>query len=109
MPAACEPPFLAGNMDPKKQLAALADLAEALGIEVRRAPSGDPSSPSRGGGAVVRLRGKSIIFLEESAPVQERISVLAGALAGREELAGRFLPPQIRELLERAGEESDAG
>jgi hypothetical protein len=36
--------------------------------------------------------------------VQDRIALLARALAGREELAGRFLPPQIRELLDQAGE-----
>jgi hypothetical protein len=90
-------------MDANEQLALLADLAESLGIEVRRAPQGD--SPSSGGGALVRLRGRPILFLDESAPAQDRIALLAGALAGRAELADRFLPPQIRELLDRVGAE----
>jgi hypothetical protein len=87
-------------MDASEQVALLADLAESLGIEVRRAPEGDSSS---GGGALVRLRGRPILFLDESAPAQDRIALLAGALAGRKELADRFLPPQIRELLDQAG------
>jgi len=92
-------------MDLNEQVALLADLAESLGIEVRRAPEGDSFSAPRGGGAVVRLRGKEIVFLDESAPAQDRLAVLAGALAGRTELAGRFLPPQIRELLDAAAGE----
>jgi hypothetical protein len=83
-----------------EQLAALTDLAEALGMEIRRAPAG--ALDGHPGGAVARLKGREIVFLDERAPLPERLQVLAAALAGREEIAGVFLPPQIRELLDRA-------
>ena len=92
----------AARMDAKEQLAALADLAESLGMEIRRAPAAE--GDGHPGGAVIRLKGRLIIFLDESASVAERIAVLAGALAGREEIAGMFLPPVLRELIEKAGE-----
>lgn len=87
-------------MDLAEQLAALADLAESLGMEIRRAPAGDRADHP--GGAVIRLKGRPIVFLDEAATVPERIAVLASALAPRKELASVFLPPQIRELLDRA-------
>ena len=89
-------------MNPSEQLAALADLAESLGVEIRRAPAAEASGHP--GGALVRLKGRDILFLDESASPAERIQVLASALAGREELATMFLPPVLRELLDRAGE-----
>jgi hypothetical protein len=87
-------------MDLAEQLAALADLAESLGMEIRRAPAGDRSEHP--GGAVVRLKGRQIVFLDEAATVSERIGVLASALAHGGELSGVYLPPQLRELLDRA-------
>jgi hypothetical protein len=70
-------------------------------MEIRRAPAAEGAEHP--GGAVVRLKGRQIIFLDESAPVPERIAVLAGALAGREEIAEMFLPPALRDLIEKAG------
>ena len=87
-------------MDLAGQLAALADLAESLGMEIRRAPAGDRDGPP--GGAVIVLKGRQIVFLDAGATVAERIAVLASALAKRKELDGVFLPPQIRELLDGA-------
>jgi hypothetical protein len=40
-------------MDAKEQLAALADLAESLGMEIRRAPAA--AGDGHPGGAVIRL------------------------------------------------------
>ena len=88
-------------MNPSEQLAALADLAESLGVEIRRAPAGEGSGHP--GGALVRLKGRDILFLDESASLPERIQVLAAALAGHEELASVFLPPVLREILDQAG------
>lgn len=87
-------------MEPDQQLAALADLAESLGIEVRIGPAGEHAG--RAGGAVVRLRDKQIIFLDADAPLGDRINVLAAALAERQEIAERFVVPELRELIERA-------
>jgi hypothetical protein len=92
-------------MDPPELLAALIDLAEALGIEIRRAPPGTGSSGGPAG-ALVRLKGKEILFLDPIAAVPDQISVVAGALAGRAELQDRFLPPKIRQCLDEASEEA---
>ncbi len=74
----------------------LVDLAEQLGIEVRPAPA----SEAHPGGAMVRLRGREILFLDPAASTEEQIPVLVSALAGRAELQDRFLPPELRELLD---------
>ena len=87
-------------MEPQTQLNALIDLAESLGITVRRVPSAGGVSGERPGGALVRLRGKEMIFLDPSAGVADRIDVVAAALRGRGELADKFLPPEIRELID---------
>lgn len=87
-------------MDIAEQLSALIDLATSLGIEIRPAPPGMESS-EHPGGAVVRLRGKEIAFLASEASAADQSAVLAAALANRKELQDRFLPPTLRELLER--------
>ncbi|HUT59289.1 MAG TPA: hypothetical protein VNA25_15680 [Phycisphaerae bacterium] len=87
-------------------MAALVDLAESLGFQVRAGPSGE--SAGRAGGAVVRLRDKQIIFLDAHAPPGDQINVLAAALAERPEIAERFIVPELRELIERARHGADA-
>ena len=81
----------------QRQIAALMELAESMGIAVRRAPAMGSEHP---GGALVRLKGKDILFLDPTAPSGDQLEVAAAALRGRPELADRFLPPEIRELLE---------
>ena len=81
----------------------LLDLAESLGVDVRRMPAGDrPEDVTRAGGDLVRLRGRDILFLDPRAAVTDRLAAVAAALAGRRELADRFLPPEIRVLLNGA-------
>jgi hypothetical protein len=87
-------------MDPHGKLRALVDLAEALGITVRRAASAG-QSPQHPGGALVRLRGQEMLFLDPTAPATDQIDVVVEALRGRAELDELFLPPEIRELLEQ--------
>ncbi|MFP4353587.1 MAG: hypothetical protein ACLFUJ_00585 [Phycisphaerae bacterium] len=74
----------------------LVDLAEQLGLAVRPAP------PAEGhpGGAAVKLRGQWILFLDPTAAPAEQIPVLVTALKDRPELQDRFLPPELRELLD---------
>lgn len=88
-------------MEPPKLLAALIDLAQSLGMEVRRVPAGAETCASPGG-ALVRLRGRELLFLDPTASAADQISVVAEALAGRSELEDRFLPPEIRERIDAA-------
>ena len=89
-------------MDSHEQLSALLDLAESLGVEIRWAPpaGGLREAP---GGALVRLRDKEMLFLDPTAAVGDQIEAAARALADRRELQARFLPPEIRRLLDEAG------
>ena len=90
-------------MDLPAQLRALMDLAEDLSIAIRHVPVGDSNAPGRDpGGALVRVKGKEIIFLDTQATLSDQIAAVAGALRGRGELKDRFLPPEIRDLIEQA-------
>jgi len=83
-------------MDEYAQLRTLLDLAEAAGIAIRRAPADDDHP----GGAMVRLGGREILFLDPAASVADRIAVAAAALKGRPDIEGRFLPPKVRRLID---------
>ena len=85
------------TMDAQDLLDALLELAQTLGITVRTADAG-----STQGGALVRLKGREVLFLEASADLADRIDAVAAALAGRAELVDRFLLPEVRAALERA-------
>lgn len=87
-------------MDEYGRLGMLIDLAESAGITIRRVPSAGDSS-DHPGGAVVRLKGKELLFLDPTAPLPDQIGVVAAALRGRSEIEQRFLPPEIRELIDR--------
>ena len=86
-------------MDDYVKLSALTDLAESLGVTIRRIPSsGGGDHP---GGAVVKLKGKEVVFLDPTATGGDQVDVLVECLRGHDELQDRFLAPEIRELLER--------
>lgn len=86
-------------MDELTQLDRLIELAEELGIEVRRTPAifGSSEHP---GGDLIKLKGKEILFLEPLATVSDQISVAATALAGRQELNDKFIEPEIRDIID---------
>lgn len=95
------------GMDEHAKLRSLLDIAESLGMRIRRAPSGTELDAAAGGaehpgGALVRLRDHEMLFLDPTASVADRIAVVAAALAGRAEIEQMYLPPEIRELIERA-------
>ncbi|MBN1942785.1 MAG: hypothetical protein JW849_05765 [Phycisphaerae bacterium] len=92
-------------MDDVSKLAAYIDLAEQLGIAVRRAPASTLESSEHPGGAWVRLHGKDVLFLNPAASTADQIHVAVEALRGRPELAEKFLPPELRDLLEAPGRE----
>ncbi len=90
-------------MDTHSQLSALLDLAEQIGLTVRALPAmGESDHP---GGALVRLRGREILFLDSTASLADRLDVTVRALAGRAELENRFLPPELRERLDAPPQE----
>ena len=86
-------------MDEYSQLAFLVDLAESLGFEVRQAARQVDSAEGRGG-ALVRLKGREILFIDPGASPAEQIAVVARALRDRPEITEMYLPPQIRRTLE---------
>ena len=89
-------------MDAYARLRALLDVAESLGIIIRPAPrSVSDNNDQHPGGAVVRLKDQVMIFLDPTAAVADRTAVVVSALRGRPELSDKFLPPEIRELLDR--------
>ena len=71
------------------------DLAEEIGLEIRRMEDSVTSS-----GSLVRLRDREILFLSSEAGVGDNIELVASALKGRAELDNRFIPPEIRELID---------
>jgi len=88
-------------MDLDAKLSMLLDLAESLGIETRRMPAAGDSG-DHPGGALVRLKGREILFLNGEASLADQIDAAAAALTGRKELENRFLPPEIRQALDDA-------
>ena len=82
-----------------QQLEALLDLAGELGITVRQL-AGAAAGAEHPGGALVRLRGQDVLFLDSTAAVADQLAVAAAALAGRGQLENRFLPPQLRQVID---------
>lgn len=75
------------------------DLAESLAMSIRWVP-GSGDSDGRAGGAAVRLRGRTVIFLDPLAGVADQVGVLAEALRGRDQIEGMYLPPEIRRTID---------
>ena len=88
-------------MDDESKLRFLLDLAESFDIEVRRGPTRGDGWDS-GGGSLVRLRGKEILFLDSDAPRAAQIAAVAAVLAQRDQVEQIFLPPEIRQTIDRA-------
>lgn len=91
-------------MEPAALLEALLELAREAGLVVQRVgrqPAFDLPPVASG---VCRLRGEMRVLLADADPLAERIRVLARALCecAAADLEGRYLPPAVRECLERA-------
>ena len=81
-------------MENESILEELLDLAEKIGMEVRRA-----SLSGQGGGLCV-LRGRRILVVDVGLPPTDQVAQTAGALAGLPELEEMYLKPALRETLE---------
>ncbi len=87
-------------------LHALADAADAAGLEVRplagaALTEGGPSAES----GVVQLRGRVIILLSRADPLDRRVEILAGALRDHAGawLEANFVAPAVRERITPSG------
>jgi len=84
-------------------LETLLELARDAGLRVRgvgrRGLEAGETVPTSG---VVRLKGEIWVLLSETDPVAIQLDVLAGALRthAAEFVAGRYLPPAVRALLD---------
>ena len=87
-------------MDTYRQLESMLDLAEQVGLTVRQVSG--PGENEHPGGAVVRLKGAEVLFLDPTASVADQLAVVAMALKRHGELEGRFIAPELRDLIERA-------
>jgi hypothetical protein len=81
----------------------LVGLAEEAGIAVRIARGGESELPPRSG--VCRVRGRLLLVVCAAEPMEARIESVAAALRehGGGLLEERFLPPAVRERLDRTG------
>jgi len=87
-------------MDEERKLRVLLDLAESLGIEVRRGPARGAGWDAKGG-SLGRRRHREMLFLDDTASIAVQIAAVAAALARRSEIEQIFLPPEIRETIDR--------
>jgi len=88
-------------MEAHTRLRLLLDLAEEAGIAIRRVPAAGDGG-DHPGGALVRLGTKEMLFLDPTAPPADQMAVVAAALRGRAEIENRYLPPELREAIEKA-------
>ncbi|HVP13712.1 MAG TPA: hypothetical protein VMV94_21230 [Phycisphaerae bacterium] len=82
-------------MDLQSRFDALLSLAAEMGLTVRREPLGGE------GGGYCMLRGQSVLFVDTMADLETRYERTLAALAPLPETDRRYLPPEVREDLER--------
>jgi hypothetical protein len=95
-------------VEPGDILAQLVGLAEEAGIGVRvvRPGEGEPLA----GSGLCRVRGRLLLLLSAADPLDARIEVVARAVRahGASLVEARFLPPAVRERIERASPVRDS-
>lgn len=89
-------------MDAHERLETLINLAREIGVEVRRESLGGES------GGLCLLKRQRVLFVDLSADTRTQYEKTVAALAGLPELAARYLPPEIREDLDRLAGEGQA-
>ena len=82
-------------MELHSRLDTLLNLARELGIEIRSESLG-----GEGGGMCI-LRGRRVLFVDTSADVETRYEKTVGSMATLKELDGRYVPPEVRDDLDR--------
>jgi len=82
-------------MDIQDRLDVLLALAAELEIETRRADLGGD------GGGLCAFKGRRVLFIDTAADVQTRYDKTLAALAALDETDRHFLPPIVRDDLDR--------
>jgi hypothetical protein len=83
---------------PREILRELETLAGRLGVAVRFDVF--EAKPSKGRGGLCRVRGKPMILVDAGLSEQDKIAVMAEALA-RFDLEAMYVPPALRARIER--------
>lgn len=81
----------------------LIEIARRMGIVVRHAALGG------GGGGLVSLKGQRQLFIDLNASPADQLEQTARALSRLTELETLYLRPDVRTLLEEAGDHSSVG
>ncbi len=82
-------------MDLQARLDTLLAIAEEIGLDIRKEQLG-----GTGGGLCV-LRGRRVLFVDTAADLEERYEAILSALAPLPDLDQHFLPPEIRDDVDR--------
>lgn len=82
-------------MDSAHQLGVYYDLFEKFGVEMRSEHLGGD------GCNLCALKGKRIMFIDLDADVATRLDCCASALAQLPQIDEVFIPPEIRELIDK--------
>ncbi len=86
-------------MHETKILEYLEDLAEKLDVEIIYGKLSEDDFRTRGG--LCKVKGTHKVFVDQSAPIEDRIEILARALSSFD-TEGFYLVPYVREILEKA-------
>jgi hypothetical protein len=82
-------------MDVQARLAELITLAESVGLAIRRETLGGS------GGGMCTLKGQRVLFVDTAADPDTQYERTLAALAPLEQVQNHYLPPEVREDLER--------
>lgn len=83
-------------METHRRLETLLTLADDIGLSIRREPLGGE------GGGCCMLKGRRVLFLDTTADVEVQYEKTLFALAPLPDLEQRYIPPEIRDDLDRA-------
>ena len=83
-------------VEPNQQLDAALTMLARLGIEVREAHLGGQS------GGLCMIRGRRVVFVDLDADAATQLERYVAALADLPELDQIYIPPALREPIERA-------
>ena len=82
-------------MDPGVQIELITSVLERSGVEIRKEHLGGS------GGSLCKLKGKLVLFIDLDADTATRADRCVAALASMQEVDGMFLPPELREQVDR--------